>query len=107
MSRAGVLATGRLGRSHQANSRIINSTARKMGVPMTKVVTTVQDHGNTSAASLALSVAKQNGRKKTTLSSLRQLVEVWLGCSGYSVVIHKKQQILKMIKNTRSMTEHS
>jgi len=49
---------------HQANIRIINSTARKMGVPMTKVVTTVQDHGNTSAASipLALSVAKQNGQ---------------------------------------------
>ena len=51
---------------HQANIRIINSTARKMGVPMTKVVTTVQDHGNTSAASipLALSVAKQNGKLK-------------------------------------------
>ncbi|MGA0371830.1 MAG: beta-ketoacyl-ACP synthase III [Paracoccaceae bacterium] len=51
---------------HQANIRIINSTARKMGVPMTKVVTTVQDHGNTSAASipLALSVGKQNGQLK-------------------------------------------
>ncbi|MGA0301509.1 MAG: beta-ketoacyl-ACP synthase III [Paracoccaceae bacterium] len=51
---------------HQANIRIINSTARKMGVPMTKVVATVQDHGNTSAASipLALSVAKQNGQLK-------------------------------------------
>ncbi len=51
---------------HQANIRIINCTARKMGVPMTKVVTTVQDHGNTSAASipLALSVAKQNGQLK-------------------------------------------
>ncbi len=51
---------------HQANIRIINCTARKMGVAMTKVVTTVQDHGNTSAASipLALSVAKQNGQLK-------------------------------------------
>ena len=51
---------------HQANIRIINSTARKMGVPRSKVVTTVQDHGNTSAASipLALSVAKQNGQIK-------------------------------------------
>ena len=51
---------------HQANIRIINSTARKMGVPRSKVVTTVQDHGNTSAASipLALSVAKKNGRIK-------------------------------------------
>ena len=51
---------------HQANIRIIDSTVRKMGVPMSKVVTTVQDHGNTSAASipLALSVAKQNGQIK-------------------------------------------
>ena len=51
---------------HQANIRIINSTVRKMGVPMSKVVTTVQDHGNTSAASipLALSVARQNGQIK-------------------------------------------
>ena len=51
---------------HQANIRIINSTAKKMGVPRSKVVTTIQDHGNTSAASipLALSVAKQNGQIK-------------------------------------------
>ena len=37
-----------------------------MGVPFKKVITTVQDHGNTSAASipLALSVAKQNGEIK-------------------------------------------
>ena len=51
---------------HQANLRIIKSTAQKMGVPMDRVVVTVQDHGNTSAASipLALSVAKQAGQIK-------------------------------------------
>ena len=51
---------------HQANLRIIKSTASKMGVPMEKVVVTVQDHGNTSAASipLALSVAQSEGRLK-------------------------------------------
>ena len=51
---------------HQANIRIINSTARKLGIPTEKIVTTVQDHGNTSAASipLALSVAKYNGQIK-------------------------------------------
>ena len=45
---------------HQANLRIINGTAKKMGIPPERVVITVQDHGNTSAASipLALSVAK-------------------------------------------------
>ncbi len=49
---------------HQANLRIIKATAAKIGVPMQKIVVTVQDHGNTSAASipLALSVANQQGR---------------------------------------------
>ena len=48
---------------HQANLRIINGTAKKMGISTERVVITVQDHGNTSAASipLALSVAKANG----------------------------------------------
>jgi 3-oxoacyl-[acyl-carrier-protein] synthase III len=51
---------------HQANIRIIEGTAKKMGVPMDRVVVTVQDHGNTSAASipLALSVGKANGQIK-------------------------------------------
>ncbi len=51
---------------HQANIRIIQGTAKKLGLPMDKVVVTVQDHGNTSAASipLALSVAKQRGQIK-------------------------------------------
>ncbi|WP_299725467.1 beta-ketoacyl-ACP synthase III [uncultured Tateyamaria sp.] len=51
---------------HQANIRIIQGTARKMGVPMDRVVVTVQDHGNTSAASipLALSVGRARGQIK-------------------------------------------
>lgn len=51
---------------HQANIRIIKGTAKKMSVPMERVVVTVQDHGNTSAASipLALSVAKTEGKIK-------------------------------------------
>lgn len=51
---------------HQANLRIIKSTAKKMGVPMEKVILTVHDHGNTSAASipLALSVAVKSGQIK-------------------------------------------
>lgn len=49
---------------HQANIRIITGTARKLGLPMEKIVVTVQDHGNTSAASipLAMSVAKAEGQ---------------------------------------------
>ena len=51
---------------HQANMRIIESTAKRMQLPMEKVVLTVADHGNTSAASipLALSVANSEGRFK-------------------------------------------
>ncbi|MBN9886599.1 beta-ketoacyl-ACP synthase III [Salipiger abyssi] len=48
---------------HQANIRIIAGTAKKLGLPMSRVIVTVQDHGNTSAASipLALSVGKAQG----------------------------------------------
>ncbi len=51
---------------HQANIRIIQGTAKKMQLPMDNVVVTVQDHGNTSAASipLALSVGKERGQIK-------------------------------------------
>ena len=49
---------------HQANLRIIVATAQRMQVPMERVVVTVQDHGNTSAASipLALSVGVERGQ---------------------------------------------
>jgi len=49
---------------HQANIRIIISTAKKLGIPMEKVVATLDKHGNTSAASipLALDVAVRDGR---------------------------------------------
>ena len=49
---------------HQANIRIIQATARKLEMPMERVIVTVQDHGNTSAASvpLALDVAVRDGR---------------------------------------------
>ncbi len=49
---------------HQANIRIIQATARKLGLPMEKVITTVDRHANTSAASipLALDTAVRDGR---------------------------------------------
>tara|TARA_R110002110_G_scaffold21167_8_gene84472 strand:+ start:1782 stop:2753 length:972 start_codon:yes stop_codon:yes gene_type:complete len=51
---------------HQANIRIIQGTAAKLNLPMERVVVTVQDHGNTSAASipLALSVGRERGQIK-------------------------------------------
>jgi 3-oxoacyl-[acyl-carrier-protein] synthase-3 len=49
---------------HQANYRIIEATARKVGVPLDKVIMTVAEHGNTSAASipLALDQGVRDGR---------------------------------------------
>jgi 3-oxoacyl-[acyl-carrier-protein] synthase-3 len=49
---------------HQANIRIINATAKRLGMPAEKIVLTVQDYGNTSAASvpMALDVAVRDGR---------------------------------------------
>ena len=41
---------------HQANLRIINATARHLGMPMEKVILTVQKHGNTSSASVPLAL---------------------------------------------------
>lgn len=51
---------------HQANIRIISATAKKLKLPMERVVVTVHEHGNTSAASipLALDVAVRDGRIK-------------------------------------------
>jgi 3-oxoacyl-[acyl-carrier-protein] synthase-3 len=51
---------------HQANIRIIQATAKRLDLPMEKVILTVQDHGNTSAASvpMALDVGIRDGRVK-------------------------------------------
>lgn len=52
---------------HQANQRILDGTAKRLGFPPDRVVSTIADHANTSAASvpLALSVARADGRLKT------------------------------------------
>ena len=49
---------------HQANIRIMQGTARKLKMPLDKLIATVEEHGNTSAASvpLALDVAVRSGR---------------------------------------------
>jgi 3-oxoacyl-[acyl-carrier-protein] synthase III len=51
---------------HQANARILDATARKLGIASEKVIMTVHEHANTSAASvpLALDVARRDGRIK-------------------------------------------
>jgi 3-oxoacyl-[acyl-carrier-protein] synthase III len=51
---------------HQANRRILEGTARKLGIPEERIVLTLQDHGNTSAASipLAFDAGSRDGRIK-------------------------------------------
>jgi len=61
---------------HQANVRIIDATARKLGIPIEKVIRTVDRHGNTSAASIPLALweATRDGRiKKGDLLLLESL----------------------------------
>jgi len=52
---------------HQANARILDATAKKLGIPPEKVIVTVDRHANTSAASvpLAFDVARRDGRIKS------------------------------------------
>jgi 3-oxoacyl-[acyl-carrier-protein] synthase-3 len=51
---------------HQANQRILDATARRLGIPEARIISTIADHGNTSAASvpLALAVGVADGRIK-------------------------------------------
>jgi 3-oxoacyl-[acyl-carrier-protein] synthase III len=71
---------------HQANVRIIDATAKKLGVPTEKSIVTVNKHGNTSAASipLALDVAFNDGRLKG--GNLVQMVGVGGGFTWGSVL---------------------
>ena len=59
---------------HQANVRIIAATARKLGLPESKVIVTVDQHGNTSAASvpMALDLAVRDGRVRAGQNVLLQ-----------------------------------
>jgi len=61
---------------HQANIRIMEATARKLGLSMDNVIVTVATHGNTSAASipLALDVAVRDGRIKAGQNILLEAV---------------------------------
>jgi len=72
---------------HQANLRIIKSTAQKMGLPMSKVVVTVQDHGNTSAASIPLAISVGSATGKITQGDLMVTEAIGGGLAWGSVVL--------------------
>jgi 3-oxoacyl-[acyl-carrier-protein] synthase-3 len=72
---------------HQANLRIITRTAQKMGVDMDQVVVTVQDHGNTSAASIPLALSVGVGRGQIKRGDLLVCEAIGGGLAWGAVVI--------------------
>ena len=72
---------------HQANLRIIRATAQKLGVPMERVVTTVADHGNTSAASIPLALSVASGRGQFRKGDLVLLEAIGGGLAWGAVLL--------------------
>ena len=72
---------------HQANLRIISRTAKKMGVEMDRVVVTVQNHGNTSAASIPLALSVAVGRGQIKQGDLLVTEAIGGGLAWGSVVL--------------------
>jgi 3-oxoacyl-[acyl-carrier-protein] synthase-3 len=72
---------------HQANLRIISSTAKKMGLDMDRVVVTVQDHGNTSAASIPLALSAGVARGQIKQGDLLVTEAIGGGLAWGSVII--------------------
>lgn len=72
---------------HQANLRIITATAERMGVPMERVVVTVADHGNTSAASIPLALSTGRARGQIKAGDLIVTEAIGGGLAWGSVVL--------------------
>jgi len=72
---------------HQANLRIIQATAARLQVPMERVVVTVQDHGNTSAASIPLALSVAHGRGQIRPAPLVVLEAIGGGLAWGAVVL--------------------
>lgn len=72
---------------HQANKRIITKTAQKMGVPMERVILTVQDHGNTSAASIPLALSLAHSQGKLTQGDVLVMEAIGGGLAWGAVVL--------------------
>lgn len=72
---------------HQANIRIIEGSAKKLGIPMEKVVVTVDQHGNTSAASIPLALAQAAGDGRIKQGDLVLLEAMGGGFTWGSVLL--------------------
>jgi 3-oxoacyl-[acyl-carrier-protein] synthase-3 len=72
---------------HQANIRIIKATAQKLKLPMEKVIVTVIDHGNTSAASIPLALSSANLEGKLKKGDLILMEAIGGGLTWGSVLL--------------------
>jgi 3-oxoacyl-[acyl-carrier-protein] synthase-3 len=72
---------------HQANKRIIDGTARKLGLSTDRVVTTVDHHGNTSAASIPLALAEAVGDGRIRRGHLVALEAIGGGLAWGSALV--------------------
>ena len=72
---------------HQANIRIIKATAQKLKLPMEKVIVTVNDHGNTSAASIPLALSSANLEGKLKKGNLILMEAIGGGLAWGSVLL--------------------
>ncbi|HWU60594.1 MAG TPA: beta-ketoacyl-ACP synthase III [Ensifer sp.] len=72
---------------HQANIRIIEGSAKKLAIPMEKVVVTVDQHGNTSAASIPLALAQAAGDGRIKQGDLVLLEAMGGGFTWGSVLL--------------------
>ncbi|MEM8979553.1 MAG: beta-ketoacyl-ACP synthase III [Pseudomonadota bacterium] len=72
---------------HQANLRIIKATATKMSFPLDRIVVTVQDHGNTSAASIPLALSVGHARGQIQKDQLLVMEAIGGGLAWGAVVL--------------------
>jgi 3-oxoacyl-[acyl-carrier-protein] synthase-3 len=72
---------------HQANQRIIDDSAKKLGIAPEKVITTVAKHGNTSAASIPLALATAIGEGRIKPGDLVMLEAMGGGFTWGAVLV--------------------
>jgi 3-oxoacyl-[acyl-carrier-protein] synthase-3 len=72
---------------HQANKRIIDASARKLGVAPAKIISTVERHGNTSAASIPLALADVLAEQRIKRGDLLLFVAVGAGFTGGAALV--------------------
>ncbi len=72
---------------HQANIRIIDSTAKRLGIPMERVYVNIHDYGNTSAASIAIALDEVIGKKLIDKGDKILLVAFGAGFTWGSIIV--------------------